>query len=85
MGSARLGACMKDGVAATNIGTDGMGFADSITSGYSMAITRTTAGEVVFAFGQKSGKDAVFHMKHGNVLVEGEFKPRGWGGVEEFE
>ena len=24
-------------------------------------------------------------MKHGDVLVEGEFKPRGWGGVEEFE
>jgi len=24
-------------------------------------------------------------MKHGNVLVEGEFKPGGWGGVEEFE
>jgi hypothetical protein len=62
-----------------------MGFTDSITSGNSMAITRTTAAEVVFAFGQKSGKDAVFHMKHGDVLVEGEFKPRGWGGVEEFE
>jgi hypothetical protein len=24
-------------------------------------------------------------MKHGDVLVEGEFKPKGWGGVEEFE
>ena len=24
-------------------------------------------------------------MKHGDVLVEGEFKPRGRGGVEEFE
>ena len=44
MGSARLGAGMKDGIAAPNIGTDGMGFADSITSGNSMAITRTTAG-----------------------------------------
>ena len=51
MGSAGLGACMKDGIAATDIGTDGMGFADSITSGNSMVITRTTAGEVVFAFG----------------------------------
>ena len=51
MGSARLGASMKDGVAATDIGTNGMRFADSITSRNSMAITRTTAGEVVFAFG----------------------------------
>ena len=51
MGSARLGACMKDGVATTDIGPNGMGFADSITSGDSMTITRTTAGEVVFAFG----------------------------------
>jgi len=50
MGSARLGACMKDGVATTDIGADGMGFADSITSGNPMAITRTTAGEMVFAF-----------------------------------
>ena len=46
-----MGAGMKDGVAATDIGTDGMGFADSITSGNSMVITRTAAGEVVFAFG----------------------------------
>ena len=51
MGSARLGACMKDGVATTDIGTNGMRFADSITSGNSMVITRTAAGEVVFAFG----------------------------------
>ena len=85
MGSARLGACMKDGVATSDIGTNGMSFADSITSGNSMAIAGPTAGEVVFAFRQKSGKDTVFHMKHGDVLVEGEFKPRGWGGVEEFE
>jgi hypothetical protein len=35
---------MKDGVAATDIGTNGMGFPDSITSRDSMAITRTTAG-----------------------------------------
>jgi hypothetical protein len=42
---------MKDGVATSDIGPDRMGFADSITSGNSMAITGTTAGEVVFAFG----------------------------------
>ena len=42
---------MKDGVATTDISADWVGFADSITSGDSVAITRTTAGEVVFAFG----------------------------------
>jgi len=42
---------MKDGVAASDIGTNGMGFADSITSRDSMAITGTAAAEVVFAFG----------------------------------
>lgn len=51
MGSARLGASMKDGVAATDIRTNGMGFADSITSRNSMAITGTATGEVVLAFG----------------------------------
>jgi hypothetical protein len=42
---------MKDGVAATDISANGMGFADSITSGNSMAITGTATAEVVFAFG----------------------------------
>jgi hypothetical protein len=42
---------MKDGVAAADIGTNGMRFADSIKSRNSMAITGTTAGEVVFALG----------------------------------
>lgn len=85
MGSARLGAGMKNGVAATNISPDGMGFADAVAESDAVMVAGTATGEVIFALRKKGGKDAVFHMKHRDVLVKGEFEPRGWGGVEEFE
>jgi hypothetical protein len=73
-----LGAGVKDGVATTDIGPNGMRFSDAVTDGDSVMVAGTATGEMVFALGQKSGKDAVFHMKHGDVLVEGELKPSGW-------
>ena len=74
---AGLGAGVKNGVAATNIGPNGMGFSDAVADGDSVMVAGTAAGEVVFALGQKSREDAVFHMKHGDVLVKGEFEPSG--------
>ena len=85
MRGAGLGAGVEHGVAAADIGSNGMRFADAIADGDSVMVAGTATGEMVFALGQKSGEDAVFHMKHGDLLVEGEFEPRGWGGVEEFE
>ena len=75
---AGLGAGVKDGVATTDIGPNGMRFADAIADGDSVMVAGTATGEMVFALGQKSGEDAVFHMKHGDVLMEGEFEPRRW-------
>ena len=78
MRGAGLGAGVEHGVAAADIGSNGMRFADAIADGDSVMVAWTATGEMVFAFGQKSGEDAVFHMKHGDVLVEGELKPSRW-------
>ena len=73
-----MGARVKYGVAATDISANRMRLPDAVTNGDSVMDARTPAGEMVFAFGKKSSEDAVFHMKHGDVLVKGEFEPRGW-------
>ena len=46
-----MGAGVKDGVATTDIGPNGMRFSDAVTDGDSVMVTGTTASEVVFAFG----------------------------------
>ena len=51
MGSARLGAGVKDGVATTDIGPNGMRFSDAVADGDSVMVAGAAAGEVVFAFG----------------------------------
>jgi hypothetical protein len=75
---AGLGARVKHRVAATDIGSNGMRFPDSVTDGDTVMVAGAAAGEMVFALGEKSGEDAVFHMKHRDVLVKGEFEPSGW-------
>ena len=75
---AGLGARVKHCIAATDISANGMRFPDAIADGDSVMVAGTATGEMVFALGQKSGEDAVFHMKHGDVLMEGEFEPRRW-------
>ena len=72
-----MGARVKHSIAATDIGPNGMRFSDAVTDGDSVMVAGAAAGEMVFAWGKKSSEDAVFHMKHGDVLVEGEFEPRG--------
>ena len=73
-----LGARVKHSIAATDIGPNGMRFPDAIADGNSVMVAGTATGEMVFAFREKSGEDTVFHMKHRNVLVKGEFKPGRW-------
>ena len=82
---AGLGAGVEHGVAAADIGSNGMRFADAVTYGNSVMVAGTATGEMVFALGEKSGEDAVFHMKHRDVLVKGQFEPSGWSRVEKFK
>jgi hypothetical protein len=48
---AGLGARVEHGVAATDIGPNGMRFADTVAYGDSVMVAGATTGEVVFAFG----------------------------------
>ena len=73
-----LGPGVKHRVAATDIGSNGMRFPDAVADCNSVMVAGAAAGEMVFALGEKSGEDAVFHMKHRDVLVKGEFEPSGW-------
>ena len=75
---AGLGARVKHRVAAADIRSNGMRFSDAVAYGDTVMVAGATAGEMVFALGEKSGEDAVFHMKHGDVLVKGQFEPSGW-------
>ena len=73
-----LGAGVEHGVAAADIGPNGMRFSDAVADSDTMMVAGTATSEMVFALGQKSGEDAVFHMKHWDVLVKGQFEPRRW-------
>ena len=80
-----MGPGVKNGVAATDVGPDGVGFSHAIPYGDPVAVARPTAGEVVFSLRKEGGKDAMLHVKHRDVLVEGELKPVRWGDAEKFE
>ena len=84
MGDSGLGAGVKDGVAATDIGPDGMGLANAVADGDPVAVTWAAAGEVVFTLGEKSGEDTVLHVKHRDVLMESELEPSRRGGAKEL-
>ena len=51
MRGAGLGAGVKDGVATSDIGPNGMRFSDAVADGDSVMVAGAAAGEVVFAFG----------------------------------
>jgi hypothetical protein len=84
VGDSGLGAGVKDGVAATDIGPDGMGLANAVADGDPVAVTGAAAGEVVFTLGEKSGEDTVLHVKHRDVLMESELEPSRRGGAKEL-
>ena len=79
-----MGAGVKDGVAATNVGADRVGLADPVTNGDTVAVARPTASEVIPALGEKRGEDAVLHVKHGDVLVKRYLEPRRRGDAEKL-
>ena len=51
MRGAGLGARVKHGVAATDIGPNRMRFPDAVTDGNSVMVAGTATGEMVFALG----------------------------------
>ncbi len=49
VGNPGLGAGIEDGIAATDIGPDGVGFADAVADGDAVAVAGAATGEVVFS------------------------------------
>ena len=82
---AALRAGIENRISATHIGADGMGLAYPVSHRDAVTVTRAATGEVILALGEEGGKNAVLHMKHGDVLVEGELKPFGWCDAEKFQ
>jgi len=65
-----LGRAVVDGVAAADIGNQGMDDAGSITQVQAMSLAGAAAGAVIGATSQRMRKYAVLGMEHGHVLVD---------------
>ena len=74
-----LGERVEDGVAATGVGFEGMLRADAVAELDLVLVAGTAAIGVIRAVGKERAEDAVLHVKHGHVLVNGDFKPVGRG------
>ena len=69
-----LGLGVEDGVAAADVGDEGVRLADAVAEVELMAIAGAAAGAVVFSVRERVGEDAVLHVEHGHVLVDDGFE-----------
>ena len=79
---------LPDGRAGVTSGLAGVAsgdLANAVTDGNAVPVAGATAGEVVFTLRKKGGEDAVLHVKHRDMLVEGELKPFRRGRTEKFK
>ena len=81
----RLGDRIEEGIAASDIGSEGVLHSDTIPEMDTVAVAGSTAVGVILALGEEGGKDAVLHVKHGHVLVDRQLKPLGWCRLEEIK
>ena len=84
-GGAGLGGCVEEGVAATDIGAERVIHSNAVAEMDAMFFAGAAAVGVVGAFGHESGKNAVLHVKHRHVVVDGELEPLGRGLAKEGE
>jgi hypothetical protein len=73
-----LGLGVEDGVAAADVGDEGVGLADAVAEVELVVVAGAAAGAVVFSVGECVGEDAVLHVEHGHVLVDDRFEKL-WG------
>lgn len=83
IGGSALRGGMKEGIAASDIGTERVLHANSVTQVDAVLLAGATAIRMVGAFRQKCSEHAMLHMKHGHVMVKGEFEPLGGRFAEE--
>ena len=68
---------VEDGVAASDIRLDRVLHAHAVAQFQIVAIARAAAVRVVRAGREKGAEDAILHVKHRNMLVNGDFEPFG--------
>jgi len=74
---ASLRAAIEDCVAAAGICFDGMLRAGTVPQPDLARVAGSPTIGIIGAFGDKSAEDAVFHVKHGHVLMQRDLKPLG--------
>ncbi len=77
-----LGLGVEEGVAAADVGEEGVAFAGAVEEIHGMFFTGAAAGAEIGAVRESVGEDAVFHMEHWHVLMDDAFKA---GGIEAGE
>ena len=85
IGRSTLRGGMKESIPASDIGTEGMLHANSVTQVDAVFFAWASAIRMVGAVGKKCSEDTMLHMKHGHVMVKGEFEPLGRRFAEEGE
>lgn len=66
---------VEERVAAADIGPQGVLHANTVAEVDAVFLAGSAAIRVVGPIGKECRKDAVLHMKHGHVVVQGEFEP----------
>ena len=72
---ASLGHGIEDSIAATSVGLERMLRADAVLELDIVGIAGAATISIVGAFGEERAENAVLHVEHGHVLVQGDFEP----------
>ena len=75
---AGLGATIEQRVATADIGLEAVELADPVAEVDDVFFAGSAAVFVGGAGAEEGAEDAMLHMKHGHVLMEGELEPVGW-------
>ena len=85
IGGSTLRGGVKESIAASDIRTERVLHANTVTQVDAVLLAGAAAIRMVGAVGQKCGEDTMLHMKHGHVMVKGELEPLGRRFAEEGE
>src|SRR5262245_6493247 len=81
---AGLGLRIENGISAAGIGFERMLCPDAVTQADIVLVAGAATIPVISSIGKKGTKDAMLHVKHGHMLMKGDFEPFGWRGAQQF-
>ena len=62
--------CVEEGIAAADVGAQGVFHSDAVAQAHPMLFARSPAIGEIPAIGHERGEYAVLHVKHGHVLMD---------------